>query len=153
MGVDSSQQQQFTGNWVWKVCTLPKIRCFLWQCTHWSIPVREVLAARGINTTVDCPLCNIAPESIIHVLRDYQTVRAFWNALSPLIQSNIFFDISMEDWLRLNCQAHQPSVTGIPWGIIFSFGVWNLWLHRNIVVFKTETLNRLTDSKTIARAI
>lgn len=94
LGVDSSQQQHFTGYWVWKVCTLLKIRCFLWQCTHRSISVCEVLATRGLNTTKDCPLCNIAPESIIHVLRDCQAARAFWNAFSPPIQSNIFFGVN-----------------------------------------------------------
>lgn len=48
------------GNWVWKVPSLPKIRCFLWQCCHLSIPVRKVLEARGMDISHFCPLCNNA---------------------------------------------------------------------------------------------
>ena len=31
--------QIFRGKWVWKVQSLPKIKCFLWQCCNHSLPV------------------------------------------------------------------------------------------------------------------
>lgn len=31
--------RRFRGDWVWKVQSLPKIKRFLWQCSHHSIPV------------------------------------------------------------------------------------------------------------------
>ena len=64
-----------TGSWVWKTSTLPKIKCFLWQCCHLSIPVRETLASRGMNISNLCPLCNNEAESIIHMLRDFPLAR------------------------------------------------------------------------------
>ena len=60
----------FVGAWVWKANTFPKVRRFLWQCLHRSIPVREVLYARRINIPTLCPLCNDEIETIIHTLRD-----------------------------------------------------------------------------------
>ena len=33
-------------DWVWKVPTILKIKCFIWQCYHLSIPTRSVLIAR-----------------------------------------------------------------------------------------------------------
>ena len=37
------------GEWLWKVVTIPKIKCFLWQCFHHTIPIRATLAARGMD--------------------------------------------------------------------------------------------------------
>lgn len=60
----------FKGNWIWKMDTFPKIISFLWLCMHNSIPVREVLATRGINCSKLCPICRNQDESIEHMLRE-----------------------------------------------------------------------------------
>lgn len=52
----------FNGEWIWKVLTIPKIKCFLWQCYHKSISVRTALAARGMDVSPLCPVCNEAPR-------------------------------------------------------------------------------------------
>ena len=51
---------------MWKTITLPKIKCFLWQCIHKSIPAREVLGTRGLAVPISCPPCNTDVESIIN---------------------------------------------------------------------------------------
>ena len=70
MDNDSHHHETFTGNWVWKSVTLPKIKCFFWQCLHRSIPVRDVLVVRGLSIPHSCPLCGAPLESLIHTLRD-----------------------------------------------------------------------------------
>ena len=72
-----------TGSWVWKIPTLPKIRCFLWQCCHLSILVREIFASRGMNISHLCPLCNNEAKSIIHMLRDCLLACQVWDSLIP----------------------------------------------------------------------
>lgn len=67
----------FNGVWVWKVPSLPKIKCFLWQCCHKSIPMRALLVERGMNISPTCPLCNSALETISHALRDCPKVQIF----------------------------------------------------------------------------
>ena len=67
----------FMGNWIWKISMLPKIKCFLWQCFHRSIPTREVLNMRGQNIPPYCQLCNADIESIIHTLRDCRNAQDF----------------------------------------------------------------------------
>ena len=42
------------GNWIWKFDTLPKIKHFIWLCFHNSVPVRQVINARGINIYYVC---------------------------------------------------------------------------------------------------
>lgn len=73
----------FYGEWLWKVATIPKIKCFLWHCFHHSIPVRATLAARGMDVLQICPLCNEGPESILHSLRDCREAEVFWKASPP----------------------------------------------------------------------
>ena len=54
---DNATETQFQGQWLWKFDVLPKILSFLWLCVHGSIPVKSVLATRGINCGKTCPLC------------------------------------------------------------------------------------------------
>ncbi|KAL4613797.1 hypothetical protein ACB092_07G006600 [Castanea dentata] len=44
----------FDGDWIWKASTIPKIKCFVWQCLHKSIPVNTILAARGMEVSLVC---------------------------------------------------------------------------------------------------
>lgn len=48
---------------------MPKIAHFLWLCHHNSVPVREVIAARGVQCDTTCSLCRNGTESISHLLR------------------------------------------------------------------------------------
>lgn len=64
------QDLQFQGQWIWKLDMLPKIVHFLWLCLHNSVPVKEVLAARGISCDGRCPLCKDHVETISHLLKE-----------------------------------------------------------------------------------
>ena len=56
--------------WIWKLQTLPRIKTFLWLCTHNSIGVKVCLAKRGVVVDELCPICQREPESITHAIRD-----------------------------------------------------------------------------------
>ena len=73
--------QPFMGNWVWKLDIWPKISSFWWLCHHNSVPVKQVMAARGINYITTCPLCITHEETILHLLRDYSFATTFWNSI------------------------------------------------------------------------
>ncbi|KAK7843488.1 hypothetical protein CFP56_012459 [Quercus suber] len=60
-------------------------------CCHYSIPVRSVLVARGLNLPTFSPLCNAPLESIEHVMRDCPFTRWFWNSFPSPMQSNLFY--------------------------------------------------------------
>ena len=69
---------QFSGQWIWKLDILPKIINFLWLCLQGSIPVKEVVASRGINCDKLCPICREQNESIIHMLCDCVYAHDLW---------------------------------------------------------------------------
>jgi ribonuclease HI len=126
-------------SWIWKVRTSPRILFFLWQCYHLSVPVRETLAARGINTPTFCPRCLGPNESLLHVLRDCPDSISFWKSFRFPSVGNNFYSASLFDWLHHNCLDSSTHDHNIPWQTIFSFGVWNLWLRRNQFVFKPDS--------------
>ena len=49
--------QDFNGKWISKLCTLPKIKYFLWKCYHHSLPVNAILAHREIEGLGGCSSC------------------------------------------------------------------------------------------------
>ncbi|KAK7823380.1 putative ribonuclease h protein [Quercus suber] len=109
---------------VWKIPSLPRIKCFLWQCCHQSILVRALLAKRGMNISPICPMCNAAPETISHALRDCPKVQSFWNSFSPPVSASIFYGTQILDWLRLNCKSMQQcDVADLDWAILFPIAV------------------------------
>ena len=57
----------FRGAWLWKLKTMPKIQMFLWKCYHNSIPVKLILAQRGIQISPTCDICHDQSETISHV--------------------------------------------------------------------------------------
>ena len=35
----------------------------------------------------------------------------------------------------------NTTVKGMPWKVLFSMGLWHLWIHRNDFLFRTGTIN------------
>jgi ribonuclease HI len=139
-------------NWIWKVPTSPRICFFLWQCYHNSVPVRETLVARGINIPNTCPRCLGPNESLLHVLRDCPDSSSFWHDLNIPTICIASFSLPLLDWLKLNCSSACSYDGFLPWNSVFSFGIWNLWLRRNIFVFNSCSVIPDPVANTIAFA-
>ena len=138
----------FKGSWIWKIDSLPRICHFIWLCHHNSVPIREVIASRGIECEAVCPLCNFDAETIIHMLRDCPFAAAFWRKIGVPSDLKSTFSLDILKWLKTNCVYNLLiKMTGCLWKTMFTFAVWSLWKHRNRVVFKNTTLNlKLHDS-------
>ncbi|KAK9988891.1 hypothetical protein SO802_029130 [Lithocarpus litseifolius] len=134
--------QTFQGNWIWKLDTLPKIKHFLWLCFLNSVPVKKVLESRGIIHDACCPLCRNHEETILHTLRDCPVSMNFWQKFRTPQNLSNFMHLSLADWLSTNClDSYLNRINGILWSIVFPLAVWNLWKHRNIMVFQNSPLN------------
>lgn len=83
--------------------SISKIKCFLWQCYHKSIPVSSLLATWGMDVPTVCRLYNSGTETILHVLCDCQVALNLWTVLSLPLPAVSFFNLQLLDWLRLNC--------------------------------------------------
>ena len=70
------------------------------------------------------------------------------------MSDSLFFGLHLNDWLRLNCcKMDTHSSSGIRWGIVFSFGLWTLWLHRNRVLFRNERVQDNLKPTVLAKAV
>jgi hypothetical protein len=65
--------------WKWPGPT--RIQSFLWKLMHGRLLTNEERYKRNMTTENNCPRCNNAPESIMHVLRDCEEVTKFWNSI------------------------------------------------------------------------
>nr|POE68985.1 hypothetical protein CFP56_41155 [Quercus suber] len=74
--------QDVNGKWLWKLCTLPKIKYFLWKCYHHSLPVNAILEHRGFEGLGGYSSCLDPNETIAHVLRDCPEAQRFWRQAS-----------------------------------------------------------------------
>ena len=149
---DSATKNQFQGQWLWKLDVLPKILSFLWLCVHGSIPVKSVLAARGINSGKTCPLCTRHEETIIHPLQDCEVAHDLWYKLGVPASHINSFNENFETWLKINCLSTVRHNTSIPWSTLFVFAFWCLWKNRNKVVFENTILNSRLDKDCIVQA-
>lgn len=126
---------KFTGKWIWKSETFPRIKTFLWQCMHYSIGVRECLVWRCLSESDVCPLCKRETKIIIHRLRDYSFLREIWYNLG-INPSSSFYEGTLQYWLEINCKDCSHKVWHqLPWKIVFPFAIWCIWKDRNNIVF------------------
>lgn len=51
-----------------------------------------------------CPLCTNSLETRIHAFRDYAFAKTVWRIVVPWRAHNIFFSLSMKEWLVWNLQ-------------------------------------------------
>lgn len=139
---EDTNLQSFLGKWLWKLDTLPKIKHFLWLCFHQSVPVRQVLNARGILCNTCCPLCQNQEESIIHLLHDCPFALRFWNKIGTPQSFTYFLQLDLLEWIKQNCLCNiRVQANGIPWNSQFPFAIWGLWKHKNRVVFENFVSN------------
>ena len=54
---ESNVTDEFTGGWIQKVNMLPKIQFFIWKSYLFILPVKDLLAARGIAEDSKCERC------------------------------------------------------------------------------------------------
>ncbi|GLT57157.1 hypothetical protein SLA2020_301450 [Shorea laevis] len=129
-------------SWIWKIHTLLKIQYFIWLLCHNRIKTLGYLNSIGITNCTSCPLCSLAIETASHLIRDCPTSRAIWDVLFPGLISQQTMDTSLVEWLRSNCcRKDNNSFSSIPWGTLFSFAIWTIWMQRNCKLYRHDLFN------------
>ena len=122
------------------------------MCLHGSIPVKEVLAGRGINCDALCSICREQNESILHLLRDCVFARYLWHKLEVPPTHVLSFADGLEAWLKANCLSVVLHKGCIPWCTIFLYTVRSLWRNRNSVVFENFVPNSTLEKVCLSQA-
>lgn len=78
-------------------------------------------------------------ETSTHILRDCFVARVFWNKLG--IPQNYLqsFRLPLMEWIQVNCKSNAIfHKMQLPWFLVFSMGLWTLWLRRNFKIFQPQ---------------
>ena len=146
--------QFFNGKWIWKLKVLPRIQSFIWMCFHNSIATQERLASRRLHVDTVHPICNLHPETILHLLKDCHVVANCWQSLEMGGLSADFYSLDLHSWLENNSKTTTTSKhLQISWSVIFAIGIWTLWSHCNRVVFKNTPASQAIHKDVIHRAV
>lgn len=121
--------------WIWKLQCHPRHHFFLLAYLAYVSPTNSLISSRGINTSPLCPLCGSQDESIEHLFRSCSSSNLIWNQCSSRPTS--FSSTSpFLIWFK-NCAICQdPTSFNIPFGTLFIYCLWNMWLSRNKKVFQ-----------------
>ena len=126
------------GKWVWKVKAPPKITFFLWLVVADRLPHNALLWSRKIIQSNMCQWCPGQSEDSDHILRTCCKAREVWDLACPQLDS-AFFDEPFNVWLKRNATVQYPANTiTLPWGQLFIFILWSLWLRRNASIFSQQ---------------
>ncbi|XP_056688407.1 uncharacterized protein [Spinacia oleracea] len=121
--------------WIWKLNIAPKLKIFLWQICHKSIPTKETLFHRKIIPSSCCPRCNHASENINHLFLNCEHTKNVW--MHRLTKNWFDFSFPMTDffktldYLRRNQVALRKFITVC----------WTIWKERNALVFSNNKLS------------
>ena len=75
----SSDHPEWKFKWLWKVNVMPKIKVFLWQLCHNSLPSRGTLFRRGLQLDPTCPACLNDIEDTDHIFLHCPMARQIWD--------------------------------------------------------------------------
>jgi mannosylglycoprotein endo-beta-mannosidase len=129
---------------IWKSCTPPKCKFFMWLVAHNKCWTADRLAKRGLPHPDQCLLCDQVEEDIQHLLVGCVFARDFWfsllshfglAALAPQPS-----DQSFDKWWR---KVDSADVGDYRLGLnsLVILGAWSIWRHRNDCVFNGASPN------------
>ena len=98
---------------IWKICTLPNIRMFLWRCLSGALVVADRLNSKGLNVNNTCRICQSGDETINHVLFHCSYAHEVWRRVA-ITGLHVSFSPSLEENFRtlLNTMELQgPKLT------------------------------------------
>ncbi|KAK9044021.1 hypothetical protein V6N11_072344 [Hibiscus sabdariffa] len=82
-------------------------------------------------------------ESVLHILRDCNKVRETWSKIIPSSRFDIFFDYSLQHWLKANlCSKTEFGGNDSMWDICFATICWQLWKRRCSLLFDRNYVDR-----------
>lgn len=105
-----------------------KIKFFLWRAIHDIIPTNFNLKSRGIDLLSAYPICNVAFESMDHVLIKCPRAQLIWSKIYQLPSMDDAYNNNFgERWSTINSSCPKEELN------IFAITCWSIWNDRNTI--------------------
>lgn len=128
-----------TAEFTWKSKAPLQCRFFAWLATQNRCWTSDHLARRGLDLHERCPLCNQEEETIDHLLLHCVFAREVWTAILHSLGKPEWLpaaDVSLSDWCtaRTGTGRYKKTINAL-----FILVMWEIWKHRNAVIFDGAT--------------
>ncbi|CAL9248258.1 unnamed protein product, partial [Arabidopsis halleri] len=134
---------------VWKVCTSPKLRMFLWKAARDALPVGKALACRGVTAAAVCKRCG-EEEDPLHVFFLCSLARKVWDLAPVLGLPDLLTVNSLQDWLAQAKKLIILPPIGLCFAPLFPWLLWFIWKARNLLIFEDRSCS---EFDTVQKAI
>jgi hypothetical protein len=121
-----------------------KVKIFIWRALHGIVPLKCILANRHIGTSAGCPVCNLGPEDIRHLLFQCPVAKNLWESIgiNGIIEDAILDDRAGSAVLENLLKREDNNLNGMPnTGLIETTVVacWYLWWLRRRITNNEST--------------
>ncbi|KAK9041848.1 hypothetical protein V6N11_016937 [Hibiscus sabdariffa] len=83
---------------------------------------------RHLTASSCCPICFVAEESVLHVLRDCVVAGNTWRRLVQPCKLVEFMALPFDEWLMRNLRGGGGFAIDVArWGVLFPTNCWILW--------------------------
>lgn len=132
----------YRGLWkcIWKQKVPAKVRLFLWQLLHKTLPTNEFLHRRNIVQDPRCSLCGAPSENTAHIFWECSLARDGWSILGDWLS----IDFSQLDVFEMELifKITKPKGLHFTGSVCLIATLWSIWISRNIFVFKQQRVSR-----------
>jgi hypothetical protein len=121
---------------VWKIWAPPKVKFFAWLVIQNRIWTADRLAKRGWPNCGSCPLCQRAPESVLHLFVHCRYTNRLWGLVKDWLGIDFLDQQTWQNqeyqtwWSDMTKRKDLASLT-----LLLSWEVWN---ERNARVFNNK---------------
>ncbi|KAM6589465.1 hypothetical protein CsatA_012070 [Cannabis sativa] len=134
-GVNVADQDQRMFKAIWKLEVPPKVQHFLWRALVGCLPTKFQLSTKKVNVDLYCPFCNMAVETISHILLDCRFARSCWCVSNaPTGVNNGDFN----SWFTALLENYSTAV--VQEAACVS---WKIWSVRNELLWNKKTCSAM----------
>ncbi|CAN1777240.1 Putative ribonuclease H protein At1g65750 [Linum perenne] len=125
---EEPQQNTKEWKWLWHLSIPPKVRFFVWRLCNNALATLTNLAIRNCSSTTTCPCCNLAEESLHHLLFNCPNTLHLWHHTLPQLRLPQQHHSIKDWWLNLSFQDDNTAIVAMACA-------WTIWKSRNDKVF------------------
>ncbi|XP_021991990.1 uncharacterized protein LOC110888791 [Helianthus annuus] len=132
-----------------------KVNCFLWRLVLDRLTTREALQLRHIPlTSISCPFCNNAVESVNHLLVSCDLAQQIWTVIFQWTKLSLpRYTLSVVQLLELILSHKCNKIKKRSLYVVVAATCWKIWLTRNDIIFKqksTSVSKMIADIKAVS---
>ena len=105
---------------------MPKLKIFLWQLCHSSLPKRGILSKRGLSIVSVCPFCQSDIEDMDYLFLRCTTVQDCWSlaASHNWINTNIVFSLWLTVLEMLSTTSNASTNVNMDRVVALLWSIW-----------------------------